>query len=417
MVKLLHFADVHLGVENYGQPDPATGLHTRLLDFLRSFDEMIDRAEDEKVDLAIFAGDAYKTRNPSPTHQREFALRIKRLAEQCPVVLLAGNHDVYNAKGRASTLDIFGILSTPGSARYPITVANRPGVVDVLTDRDDVVQVVTLPWVVRSHLLAGADTAGLTDGGVTKAIEDRLRVVIEGLLGQIHPDLPTVLAAHGTVPGAVYGSEHTVMLGREIMLPPELLADGRVDYVALGHIHRHQVLWDLRPPMIYPGSIDRVDFGEEREPKGFVLAHIERGSARYEFIELQSARPFVTIEVDADGDEPLRQVQEAIAGHAYGQDAIVRLIIHTTPEANAMLSDAEIHAALEGAHHVASVVRDVKRETRQRLGGPEENASQMAPIELLGSYFESKETPRERATVLLKHAEGVMASVDQGGEG
>jgi len=413
-MKVLHFADTHLGVENYGRPDPETGLHTRLLDFLRNFDEMIDRATEERVELAIFAGDAYRTRNPSPTHQREFAKRIMKLAELCPVLLLAGNHDVYSAKGKASTLDIFRVLAgSMAHLQWPgIIVANRPGVIEILTYKGDVVQIVTLPWVVRSHLLAGADTAGLTDGGVTKAIEDRLRAVVEGLLGQLHPDMPAILAAHGTVPGAVYGSEHTVMLGREIMLPLDLLTDRRIDYVALGHIHKHQVLYE-QPAVIYPGSIDRVDFGEEREPKGFVIAHLEGGGAKYEFIELQSTRRFVTIEIDADGDDPIRQINEVIDKNG---GAVVRLIIHTTPEANAKLSDAEIHSALEGAHHVASIVRDVKRETRQRIEGGQ-NVSQMTPTELLGSYLESKDTPQERADALLEHAQALMATVDGGGDG
>ena len=33
-VKILHFADLHLGVESYGRIDPATGISSRLLDFL-----------------------------------------------------------------------------------------------------------------------------------------------------------------------------------------------------------------------------------------------------------------------------------------------------------------------------------------------------------------------------------------------
>ena len=80
MIKILHFADLHLGVENYGRLDPQTGLSTRLADFLRCFDFLVDHAAHHDVDLALFAGDAFKTRDPSPTYQREFARRIRRLA-------------------------------------------------------------------------------------------------------------------------------------------------------------------------------------------------------------------------------------------------------------------------------------------------------------------------------------------------
>jgi len=75
MIKLVHFADLHLGVENYGRLDPTTGLSSRLTDFLRAFDQVVDYALDEAndVDLVVFAGDAFKTRDPSPTYQRAFA--------------------------------------------------------------------------------------------------------------------------------------------------------------------------------------------------------------------------------------------------------------------------------------------------------------------------------------------------------
>ena len=88
MIRILHFSDLHLGVENYGHLDPRTGLSTRLGDFLRSFDSVVEFALDEDIHLVVFCGDAYKTRDPNPTFQREFAKRIRRLSLQsilCPL--------------------------------------------------------------------------------------------------------------------------------------------------------------------------------------------------------------------------------------------------------------------------------------------------------------------------------------------
>ena len=70
-MRILHFADVHIGVENYGKIDPESGLSTRLIDFLKTFDEVVDYAIENNVDLALFCGDAYKSRDPNQTHQRE----------------------------------------------------------------------------------------------------------------------------------------------------------------------------------------------------------------------------------------------------------------------------------------------------------------------------------------------------------
>ncbi len=79
-MKIIHFADLHLGVETYGHTDPETGLSTRLLDFLKALDYLVDYALENSVDLVLFCGDAYKNREPGQTQQREFARRIRRLS-------------------------------------------------------------------------------------------------------------------------------------------------------------------------------------------------------------------------------------------------------------------------------------------------------------------------------------------------
>ena len=75
-MQILHFSDVHIGVESYGRTDPVTGLSTRLLDFLQTLDECVGYAIDNQVDLVVFAGDAYKSREPSQTHQRLSLIHI-----------------------------------------------------------------------------------------------------------------------------------------------------------------------------------------------------------------------------------------------------------------------------------------------------------------------------------------------------
>ena len=63
------------------------------------------------------------------------------------------------------------------------------------------------------------------------------------LLRHLDPHIPHILVKfHGTVQGAVYGSERSVTLGQEMVLPLGLLKNSVWDYVALGHIHRHQAL-------------------------------------------------------------------------------------------------------------------------------------------------------------------------------
>src|SRR5207302_729550 len=123
-------------------------LSSRLRDFCDTFDEAIERAIREPVDVVLFAGDAYKTRDPSPTYQREFARRIRRLADAgIETILLAGNHDLPNAASRASATEIFGVLGLPN-----VRVSRRVETLRLDT-RHGPLQVVTLPWVTRSALL------------------------------------------------------------------------------------------------------------------------------------------------------------------------------------------------------------------------------------------------------------------------
>ena len=410
MIRLLHFADLHLGVENYGRIDPATGLSTRLMDFLRSYDQVVDYALDNDISLVVFSGDAYKTRDPNPTYQREFARRIRRLSTaDIPTVLVAGNHDTPSALGRAITVEIFATLEVEN-----VHVAKRPEVIPIET-RDGPVQVVALPWVIRSALLARDEYKNKNLAEINQLILDRITNIVEGddgLISQLDRTVseatPTILAAHATVQGAVYGSERSVMLGQEVILPPSLARNPAFDYVALGHIHKHQVLYE-QPPVIYSGSIERIDFGEEREDKGFVVAEVERGRAAWQFVKTD-ARRFVTIKVDIQTDDPTAEILEAIAAHQI-EDAVVRIIIHTTAEKEPLINEGEIRRALAGAFHIAAIVKDVERKVRLRLG--DQPVEEMTPHQMLERYFQVKQTSPERTKLLLSHAEEIFRELEE----
>ena len=132
-LRLVHFADLHVGMENYGRLDPATGTSSRVRDFLERLDEVIEYALEHQADVAVFAGDAFKNREPDPTQQREFAQRIKRLADAMPTLLLVGNHDMPGMAVRASAVDIFQTLAVPG-----VIVGHKAGAQVVETGRGPV---------------------------------------------------------------------------------------------------------------------------------------------------------------------------------------------------------------------------------------------------------------------------------------
>ena len=270
-MKILHFADLHLGVESYGRIDPTTGLSSRFLDFLSALDQVVDYALENKIDLVLFCGDAYKSREPSQTQQREFARRINRLSTSgIPVFLLIGNHDLPNAIGRATTTEIFDTLAVKN-----VYVSNRPQIYPIPTS-SGTVQIVSLPWLRRSGLLSKEDAKNLNFEQINQKLQQALTLKISELAQKLDPSLPSILAAHVWVTGARVGSESSMTIGQEHALLLSNVAHPVFDYIALGHIHKHQVLVD-NPPVVYAGSLERLDFSEEGDEKGFYVVEIKPG--------------------------------------------------------------------------------------------------------------------------------------------
>ena len=369
-IRLLHIADIHIGMENYGRTDPQTGLNQRVMDFLRRLTDAVDYALDHEIDVVIFAGDAYKTRDPNPTYQREFARRMKRIADAgIPVVMLVGNHDLPAVAQKATSISIFNTLDVPNTF-----VGDREKLWQITCRRGQPLQVATVPYPLKSRLLADEALRGqsIDETDALHAADPGGQYPRAGRRGAPAADVPAVLTGHFSVQEASQGSERNIMIGRDVAVPRGVLADPAWDYVALGHIHKHQSLnGDAHPPVIYSGSIERIDFGEEREPKGWVVATVQRGRTDWQFHTHYNrpARPFVTIAVDVREEEgdPTPAVLAAIAGHDL-TDAVVRVSLRLRAEQETLLQEREVLRALQGAYYIAGIGKDMERAERQRLG-------------------------------------------------
>ena len=405
MIKLLHLADLHIGMENHGRIDPSTGLHTRLIDYLERLDEAIDVGLDAGADIVLIAGDVYKSRTPNPTHQREFAKRIQRIRRAgLPVVILTGNHDIAPTAGRAHSIEIFETLMVEG-----VTIADRARLYLVET-RAGPLQLIALPWVTRHALLTREELRLASFLEVEAMLLQRVDNFLRTTAEQLDPDTPAVLAAHGTIDGATVGVERQIMLGKDLVLPRGMVALPGIDYVAMGHIHKHQVLGE-HPPIVYPGSIERIDFGEEHEDKGCVLVEVEKGNTRWRFHKL-AARPFVTVAVDVrNSPEPQARVALAIEKRDL-RGAVVRVKVEALGEQAALLRTDEIRRQIEdaGAFDVAAIAIDVERANRGRLGEAGQDVLEgLTPRGALELYLRSKNTPDDRLADLLAAAEELFA--------
>lgn len=405
MIKLLHLADLHIGVENYGRIDPASGLHSRLIDYLDRLDEALDFGLQAGVDLVLIAGDIYKNRTPNPTHQREFARRIHRLRSAgVPVFIITGNHDVAPAAGRASSVEIFNALMVDG-----VTIADRPGLYTVTTAAGPL-QIIALPWVTRQMLLTKDDLRLASFGEVEALLRRRIEAFVLNAAADLDPALPAVLAFHGSIDGASYGAERSITLGQDLVLARSVVAQPNIDYVALGHIHKHQALGG-HPPIVYPGSIERIDFGERGEPKGCVLVELAKGATRWQFRQL-AARPFIAIEVDVRTvADPCERVATAIARHDL-HHAVVRVEVQATPEQVAHLDEVTIREQLVagGAFVVAAVTIQVERTARGRYAAAADEAlAGLTVRRALELYFAAGQVPPDRRAALLAAADELLA--------
>ena len=406
-MRILHFADLHIGMENYGRIDPNTGLSSRLGDFLHTYDEMVDYAIDNAVDLVLFAGDAYKSRDPSQTHQREFARRIARLSDAgIPTFLLVGNHDTPQVIAQATALEIFPTLNVAD-----VHIGDRLQTYIVET-RDGPLQVVALPWIKRSDFLATSAARGMTHGEINQAIEQGISRAIQAQVESLDSDIPAVLAGHVTISQSTLASEQSMMLGHDHVLLNSNVALPQFEYVALGHIHRHQVL-SQNPYVVYAGSLERVDFGEERDAKGFCVIDLDTSRPQgarltgFEFVT-NRARRFLTVDVklEAGDDDPTATVVKAIESEDLSE-AIVRLRLALPAELEPLLVEGSIRDALAPAHYIASIAKDVADRARTRLQN--ENTHGLSPQDALRLYFDTRNVPDDRAGVLMKYAEELIA--------
>lgn len=408
MIKVLHFADAHIDLARQGRHDPESGLPLRVLDFLKALDTIVDAAVDEKVDLVIFAGDAYRDRTPAPTYQREWGRRIMRLSSAGIMTLLViGNHDVSPASGRAHALQEFDTLRVPN-----VRVISKP----CLLGPDELnglpLQVIGIPWLNRSAFAASVDNSKKSVESLNDQIERELTALVESLMDQLDPTLPAILTAHATVQGAFYGSERTIMLGGDFILPGSLVRDQRLDYVALGHIHNHQDLnKDGHPHVVYPGSIERVDFGEAEEQKIFVTVDVEKGHAEVHE-HLLRGRKFFDHLVKLENPETVnRDILKAFPSEKQLADAIFRLVVYYPREWDALIDESDIRRKAESAFEF-HFIRRPQIQARIRLP-QDKSVSEIPPGEVLNRYWEVMPVKGRDTQALNKLAEDIFETTQR----
>ena len=361
-MKVVVFADLHLGVTTYGELDPSTGLNTRVLNALASLDALVKYVLDNDIKIVAFVGDAYKNALPSRTLSHEFDKRIKALSDaNVRLLLLDGNHDVSRMAQTKSPTAHLGHLALPN-----VTHTRFYQVEDVTLGQETV----------RFVFLPTYHTA-----------EE-----IEAYVDQTATDYPVVFLFHGTLQGSLLNDWNVA--DREIYVDPEVFDQPGVAAVAMGHLHKPQVI-NTKPLIFYTGSLQRVDFSEEHQLKGFVILTVNPdATATREFHEIPS-QPFVTLShqvttsVDATTD-----VLDYVQQQAIPPDAVVRLHVDL-PDRTQVLDDRLIQTTLYSMG--ASYVLDLKRRypviSRVRIDALNGGLSEADALRL---YFKDHKLAKQR---------------------
>ena len=327
-------------------------------------------------------------------------MRLSRA--QIPTILLVGNHDVSPSVARAHAMEEFSTLSVPH-----VLVVDKPlflGPEDLkqlcVPGKELAIQLLAVPWVSRSGLMAYLDFQTRDLGQLYEEMEKHLSNVLEKWLDQADPNLPAILTAHASVEGAVYGGERSVLLGKDFVLPKSMVADPRLDYVALGHIHKAQNLNEgNRPPVIYSGSIERVDFGEVKDDKFFVVADVEKGQTEIDWRKLEDIRPFHDRYLKLDSQKDITaQVISALPEPEIMEDAVVRLVLEYPRAWAPLIDDGAIQEHASEAFEFHFVKRP-QMDERIRLP-QDQTVGDLAPAELIEKFWQASHTPEEDVAAL-----------------
>lgn len=326
-MKILHFADAHINAAEHGSwslRDSGTGRSLRTTDFLHALNKVAAGAIGEKVDCVLFAGDAYDTENPDNWYRDRFQTVIGKIADAgIPVVMIPGNHDRNKIDTHNSALSAFASMQ-----RKNVFVPHEP---TLLTPNDlgANLYIIAVPWKIRKNIR--------TEKPMTNAdVRKETAAEIDAMISEAQQKMgaakaPVILLTHGEVEGAVYNGRRIVNgLEGEMSFTMDTVADKRLTYTALGHLHKFQNLNNnLQPPVVYSGSIERIDMSEAKDDKGYLIVNID-DAALTAAVEFRSVKPRKMFDIKAapKSDEDINMaIKKALPSPKRLKDAVVKVTV------------------------------------------------------------------------------------------
>ena len=363
-MKICCIADIHIGMKTYGKIDPVTHFNIRELDGLQIFKNTIQYCIDNDIVTIVIAGDVYHQAVSSPMLQEKVNEILKYAIDNGRrLFILIGNHDLKP-------------LATACSALKPLDTFNIPNVI-----QSDIFKEVNYTLdneSVRFVFLPTYHTA--------EEIHDILTNKIT------HDNTPIICIGHMSVQGAALND--WLISTNENFVDINDFKQDDIKAVILGHLHKHQVLMK-KPITFYTGSLQRLDFNEEKQPKGFVI--LDTANWSYEFIPVD-AQDFYTIDAQVDQVHSFDDIYKKIDTSRI-KNAIVRVRIRTTSEFKLTNSqEKELSKYIEKfkPSNLLSIQQKLEDVRQMRNSALNESISIEKGLEI---YFDGQKRSKERIAI------------------
>jgi DNA repair protein SbcD/Mre11 len=278
-MRILHTADWHVGRR--------LGRHDRMPEHRAVLDEIASIADAERVDLVLVSGDVFDRPVP-PVDALSLGLgALQRLAQDRPVVVVAGNHDAP---------ELFQALAPLlRDRRVHLVGTIRPPDAGGLLGPDDLgvpAVVAGFPFLREGRVVDFMAETGRWYGQYAEKVAAITAAYNTALVERAGTDLVPILVAHFMVSGVrIARSERELHIGDAYTATAQAIPAGP-QYVALGHIHAPQPVPGAPVPAEYAGSLLALDFGEAGETKRVVIVDAEPGQlATVRSVAVTAGRP------------------------------------------------------------------------------------------------------------------------------
>ena len=266
MAKILFVSDIHIGIRYSFRVDLRTGISDRTLDFINALTRVVDYAIKKEIDVFVISGDLFDRVTIGPTLLRlvREKIWIKLIERQIPVILVGGNHDSPQMIEKGSPFGEITLMPNSIAVRKPQIFK-----VNAQHSKEEI-GFVLLPYMTATQAVAYVEKVmeeEIERESHMVRSQELYREIVKRYVKRLDTDIKIIIG-HFFVESSKIGIiPYPDQLPHEFIFKKDMLPLDKVDLAVFGHIHTPQTLCDDK--ILIPGSLERVDFGETDEDKGF----------------------------------------------------------------------------------------------------------------------------------------------------